>query len=75
MAGSGERFLFWITREGLWKQVDWRGSSEAEERLDFWPSGAPAMDRENQITRIAHPVVLITAAGLQGEKPLVSRRK
>ena len=69
VSGSpGKSFLFFLTVYTLRKQINWRLSTTAGRAAHFVLSGALPTALENPRERIISSlVVLITAAGLQGE--------
>jgi len=72
---SGKSYLFFLTGAPPWNRVNRRwGPAHSGKLRIFAGSGAGLTVLENTVDRIiSRPVVLITASGLQGEKPLVDR--
>jgi hypothetical protein len=73
---SGKSFLFFLTGGGAWKRLGRSGGSPlGRAALVVW-SGAFATALENpREETVSRPAVLTTAAGLQGEEPLVDGAK
>ena len=72
--GPGKSSLFFLTVHHPEIGLSGARVSWPVEQHTFVPSGAPLTTLENPLEgMISRQVVLITAAGLQGEQPLVDR--